>query len=99
MQRQLIWSKTSLENFKKALLYIEENSPQNAVKVETDVMSRLEQVLKYPESCSPDKYRNHNPELLYRAFELHRFRISYYIGKEEIRIVRFRSTRMKPLGY
>ncbi len=99
MQKKLSWRKGALEQFTKALDYIEEISPQNAEKVEQDILNKLNRILKYPESCPPDKYRVKNSGNNYRAFELHRFRISYHVGLNEIRIIRVRNTKMKPLRY
>ena len=47
---------------------------------------------------APDKYRSNNNGN-YRAYELHHFRIAYFIAEEHIRIVRIRHTSMEPKDY
>ena len=47
---------------------------------------------------APDKHRSNNNGN-YRAYELHHFRIAYFIAEEHIRIVRIRHTSMEPKDY
>src|SRR5690349_17628231 len=99
MVKPIIWHIPAFNAFLKAIEYIQKDSLQNSQKVKNDILLKLHMVQQYPESFSPDKYRINNDRLLYRAFEIHKFRISYYIGGDEIRVVRFRSTRMIPKSY
>ena len=46
----------------------------------------------------PDKYKLNNNGL-YRAFELHHLRITYYITPDKIRILRVRHTSREPKNY
>jgi hypothetical protein len=47
---------------------------------------------------APDKFKVNNKGE-FRAFELHRFRVSYLIKKDEIIIARIRHTSQEPLYY
>jgi len=51
-----------------------------------------------PEIHSPDKYKQNN-DGNFRVFELHRYRIAYYVGESEIRILRVRHTSREPRNY
>ncbi|AXY78552.1 hypothetical protein D3H65_07670 [Paraflavitalea soli] len=51
-----------------------------------------------PEIHPPDKYKVKNNKN-FRAFELHRFRISYLVKEKEIIIARIRHTSQRPLKY
>ncbi|NTS39691.1 type II toxin-antitoxin system RelE/ParE family toxin [Flavisolibacter sp. BT320] len=46
----------------------------------------------------PDKWKEKNQKQ-FRAFELHRFRISYKVTNDEIIIARFRHASQQPESY
>ena len=77
------WSRASELQLKKAFDYIRKDS---------EILSLN------PERFPPDKFKMNN-DGSYRAFELHRYRISYVILKEVVLIVRLRHTAMSPLLY
>ncbi len=54
--------------------------------------------MKNAEIHPPDKYKKGNPGN-YRAFELHRYRISYLVKPSEIIIARVRHTSQEPKLY
>lgn len=92
------WNIRALIQFEDSILFIEEDSPANAKKVQKDILLKINELMKQPESHQPDKYKTNN-DGSFRAFELHSFRISYRVKKNEIRIIRFRHTKMNPLKY
>jgi plasmid stabilization system protein ParE len=47
---------------------------------------------------APDKYRLNN-DGSFRAYEIHQYRIAYFIGEDHIRIVRMRHTSQEPQEY
>ena len=55
-------------------------------------------VVPNPERYPPDKYKDEN-DGNYRAFELHRLRVAYFVGRDVIRILRVRHTSREPQGY
>jgi plasmid stabilization system protein ParE len=96
--RTLNWDKTALLQLSKVINYIAKHSVQNADKVRCDILEKVERLPEYPEMHPPDKNKKDN-DGSYRAFELHRLRIAYFVGPDEIRIVRLRSTHQEPLAY
>lgn len=95
---KLVWDDHPKEYLKRAIQHIKLDSPQNAEKVKSDIRAIAKEIPKHPERFPPDKYRLHN-DGSYRVFQLHNFRISYFIGTSEIRIVRFRHSKQSPLYY
>jgi plasmid stabilization system protein ParE len=83
---------------KKAYEYISQNSPQNALKVISDLTAAVEKAVSNPEHYGPDKYKKDN-DGSYRAFEKHRYRVSYRYGNNIIRVLRVRHTSMEPKPY
>jgi plasmid stabilization system protein ParE len=96
--RKLRWDTIALQQFNKAIDYIAKDSIQNAEKVRKEILQKIEDLPDNPEIYSPDKYKENNNGN-YRAFELHRYRIAYYVGKNEIRILRVRHTSREPRNY
>lgn len=92
------WNKQALKQFDQAIEYIEEDSPRNAAKVSKDILLKITQLAEHPESHHPDKYKTNN-DGCFRAFEIHRYRISYRYVQKEVRIIRVRHTKMNPLKY
>jgi len=96
--KKISWDKQATAQFRDALNFIRKDSFQNADKVKHQVFEKIDELLQFPEKCSLDKYKiNNNGN--YRAFELHRHRISYLIKKEEIIIICIRHSSMKPEEY
>ena len=92
------WSSTAELQLKKAFLHIKKDSFQNAIKVRTDIVIMAESLAINPELFPPDKFKTNN-DGLYRAFELHHYRISFVILKEVVLIERMRHSAMSPLLY
>lgn len=96
--RKISWSKTAVKQFEDAINYIAEESIQNAEKVRIDILEKIGNIIHTPEAYSIDKYKANNNGS-YRAFELHRYRITYRITEKEIRILRIRHTSREPKDY
>ena len=92
------WSRGAELQLQKAFLYIRKDSNQNAIKVWQDIVTISESLSANPERFPPDKFKINN-DGSYRAFELHRYRISFVVLKEVVLIVRLRHTAMSPLLY
>jgi len=92
------WNKRAIKHFEEAITYIENDSRTNAEKFKRDILHKIDGLLKYPEKYSPDKNKINN-DGSFRVFELHRYRITYRLRNNEIRIIRIRHTKMNPLNY
>lgn len=97
-QYQVVWTKRSQQHLKHAFDYISCDSVQNAVKVLEDIVLAVNKAVRNPEFYPPDKYKKDN-DGSYRAFEKHRYRISYRFGNNVIRVLRVRHTSMEPKEY
>lgn len=96
--RRIDWDRQALRQFNKAILYIAEESVQNAENVRTEIVEKIEALLPNPEKYPPDKYKVEN-DGNFRAFELHRLRVAYYVGGDVIRILRVRHASREPQSY
>jgi plasmid stabilization system protein ParE len=98
MKRSIKWNRRALKQLDELIAYIEEDSPFNAEKVRNDILQKINALLEHPESNKPDKYKINN-DSTFRAFEIHRHRISYRYKGIDVRIIRIRHTKMNPLKY
>lgn len=92
------WDRIAVHQLDKAIDYIEKNSVKNAGNTLSDILEKINRLPDYPEMYPPDKYKMANDDN-YRAFKLHRYRIIYFVGAVEIRIIRIRHTKRKPVKY
>jgi plasmid stabilization system protein ParE len=97
--RKLVWSKRATNSFGKILDYIESDSIQNAEKVALEVLQKVKYAAKHPEFYNRDKYKTENPKGAFRAFEIYHIRVSLYFDEKQVRVVRVRHTKQKPLKY
>jgi plasmid stabilization system protein ParE len=97
-KRKIVWDKKAILYFSEAIAYIRKESPQNAEKVKIEILRQVKELANKPELFNPDKYKSANVGN-YRAFELHRFRVSYLVKDKEIIIARIRHTSQEPLNY
>ena len=93
-----LWSKKAKLQLQKVFDFIKQDSLQNAVKVRDEIIDVTIDITNYPERYALDKYKTTN-DGSYRAFEIHRYRISYRVTMDTIRIVRVRHTSRSPLNY
>jgi plasmid stabilization system protein ParE len=96
--RKVVWDIAALYHFRKSMAYIAKDSLQNAAKVQFEILEKTGDLPTHPEVHPFDKYKLDN-DGNYRAFELHHYRIAYYIFPHEIRILRFRHTAREPESY
>jgi plasmid stabilization system protein ParE len=87
------------KSLREVYSYIKKDSLKNAEKVRAKILATLKDLSKNPHRHKPDSYRIKNEDGLYRAYEVYKYRITYYISAEEIRIIRIRHTKMNPLRY
>ncbi|HRE50824.1 MAG TPA: type II toxin-antitoxin system RelE/ParE family toxin [Flavitalea sp.] len=95
--------KVIIDNEAKAQLrqaynYISKESPQNAQKVKTKILSSIKELISNPKKHAADKYRLNN-DGSFRAYELYKYRITYHVSDQQIRVIRVRHTKMNPLEY
>jgi len=98
MEVKIVWDELAFKQFEKAIKYIENDSLVNAEKVSKEILLKIDSLIKHPEIYPLDKYKLNN-DGAYRAFEIHRYRVSYWFMHNEIIILRIRHTRMKPLFF
>ena len=96
--RTISWDTVALKHFIAVIEYIARDSSQNAEKVRSEIIEKIEMLPANPEVFPPDKYKS-NSNGLYRAFELHRLRIAYHISSDKIRILRVRHASREPQNY
>jgi len=96
--RAISWDKIAVKQFAGAIGFIAADSIQNAEKVHSEIIKKIEAIPANPEMFPADKYKLNNNGR-YRAFGLHRFRIAYYIATDKIRILHVRHTRRNPKTY
>lgn len=92
------WDKIALKSFVVAIEFIAKESFQNAEKVRLEIINEIEAIPANPRKFPPDRFK-HNNDGLYRAFEIHHYRITYYIAPDKIRIIRIRHTSREPKTY
>ena len=82
----------------KACNYIKKESLQNAGKVKIKILASIKELIKNPEKHAPDKYRL-DKDVAYRAYEIYKYRITYHISPEQIKVIGVRHTKMNPVEY
>ena len=96
--RKISWDTQALQEFNAAINYIARDSLQGAEKVRQDILKKIHRLPTHPTLHNPDKHKKDN-DGNFRVFELHRYRVSYYVSEAEIRILRVRHTSMEPKEY
>ena len=79
----------ALFQLKQACNYIKQDSLKNSIQVKTDILSACKALATLPYRYSADKFKLDN-DGSYRAFTLHRYRISYRVLVSEVIILRIR---------
>jgi plasmid stabilization system protein ParE len=93
-----VWTPKAISELRSAYIYIRNDSPQSALAVMNNITTLADQLANHPEMFPPDKFKINN-DGNWRAFEKHRYRITYHVTPNEIRIVRMRHTSRTPLRY
>lgn len=94
----IVWDLKAKQELRKAYDFISKDSNHNALKVKQEIIEIVMSLTEYPDKHQLDKYKINN-DGTWRAFEIHHYRISYRIKKDQIRIIRFRHTSRSPLPY
>lgn len=95
---KIIIDNEAKRSLREAYNYIKKDSLQNAEKVKSKMLASINELIQNPVKYAPDKYRFDN-DTSYRAYEIYKYRITYHISPEEIRVIRIRHTKMNPLEY
>jgi plasmid stabilization system protein ParE len=95
---KVVWSHQAKTELRLAWEFISLTSPEYARKLVHDITATTNGLLENPTRYPPDRFRigNHGD---FRAFEIHQYRIAYQITKAQIKILRLRHVRQKPLEY
>jgi plasmid stabilization system protein ParE len=97
-KRKIKWDKPAIVYFRQAISYVRKDSPKNADKIKSEILAKIGELSYRPDIHAPDKYKRKSKGN-YRAFELHRYRITYLVKDDEIIITSMRHTRQKPKKY
>ena len=81
----VVWTAKAENQLRKVFEYIQKDSPQNARKVRDEIITLAEGLTKNRGQFPPDKYKKNN-DGSFRAFELHRLRVSYRAMPDNIRV-------------
>ncbi|MBE5318913.1 type II toxin-antitoxin system RelE/ParE family toxin [Pedobacter sp. MR2016-19] len=94
----VVWSYRARLELKKVFDYIALDSLKYAILVRGELIDLTIALSENPEKYPLDKYKINN-DGSWRAFEKYRYRISYKITANQIRIVRLRHSSKSPLHY
>ena len=97
-EKVIVWDQEARKSFRKNLENIMEDSFQAAQKVGDEILSLVDSLAEQPERFPPDRFKNGN-DGSYRAFEKHSLRLSYHVSEKQIRILRVRHVKQRPLKY
>ncbi len=96
--RKVIIDNEAKAQLRQAYQFITRESLQNAEEIKGKILASIKELIKNPEKHPADKYRKNNDKA-FRAYELYKYRITYYISDEQITVIRIRHTKMNPLEY
>ena len=74
--RRIVWYPNAKTELKKIIDYVKKDSPQNAIKVKSEVLQKVSEWLKYPGKYPPGKFRLLSLNIQFSAFEIYKIRIS-----------------------
>jgi plasmid stabilization system protein ParE len=86
------------KQLQEAYKYIRKDSLQNAEKVRSRILETIKALAQYPEHHPLDKYCIDN-DGNFRAYQIYKYRINYYVTNDNIFVLRIRHTKMSPLHY
>jgi plasmid stabilization system protein ParE len=95
---EVVWSKSSEKELKRAFDFISLDSEINAKKIAETFVKMTLDLANHPTKHPLDKYKINN-QGNWRAFEKFNFRLSYRVTSTQIRIVRLRHTSRNPKIY
>ena len=94
----VVWNLNAKQELKRVYEYILKDSYQSAIKVRQEIIDAVLCLPEHPDKHHPDKHKINN-DGTWREFEIHHYRISYRVKKDQIRIIRLRHTSRSPLPY
>lgn len=90
------WNKTAVDCFVEIIDFLNENDFEDyADRLKNDILHQINNLPESYDFCRPDKYKIEN-DGSFRAFEYEKYRISFRIKSNEIRILRIRHTKRRP---
>lgn len=93
------WSKSAANQLLDILEYLDNNEQFDySIKIEKEILSKISALIKNPKIYPADKLKDKNDGSFF-AFEVGKYRISYRKLGTEIRILRIRHSKRKPLSY
>ena len=92
------WNRRAVYQFDVFVRHIQRDSPGRATMVRKSVLMKINTLQRHPEMFPPDKFKISN-DGNYRAFEICKCRVSYYVTPTQIRILRIRHTARNPRWY
>lgn len=97
MEKEIIWSKTALNQLEKIYFYLLKESKSNSISNKViDVIYNSTSILRTNwEIYELDEMKLSNNGT-YRAFEIYSYRISYKVAAKAIHILRIRHTSRNP---
>ena len=98
VKMKVVWDEYARTSLKEAYYYIRKDSLQQAERVKKEILISTKQLADHPYIFPADKYRK-DKDARFRAFEKYSYRISYFIGEDTIRILRFRHVKQEPKEY
>ena len=98
VKRKIEIEDTAKLQLKQAYEYIRKDSLQNAEKVRERKLRNIKAPALNPEQHPKDKFCINNNKN-FRAFEIYKYRITYFVTDDKIIIVRIRHTKMNPFIY
>ncbi|MEP6682154.1 MAG: type II toxin-antitoxin system RelE/ParE family toxin [Parafilimonas sp.] len=98
-KRKIVWSISASNELRNIIVFIKKNSIQNSQKVKQEVLNKITALTDNPERYPADKFKLLNTNNNFRAFELHKIRVSYFVDASQIMIIRVRHVKQEPLFY
>ncbi len=78
--------------------FIKRDSVKNAERIRGEIITSIKELVNNPEQYPFDRFRKNN-DGSYRAFEMYKYRITYYISEEKIIVIRIRHTKRDSSEY
>ena|SRR5687768_16547282 len=96
----VIWDNLAMKQFREIYIYIRNDSHQTAELIKSKILEATSKLNINPRRYNADKLRI-NKDQNFRAFEIEKIRVSYYIdeGEKTVNIIGVRSARQQPLEH
>ena len=94
--KKIRWDEAARNSFRVAISFIRKDSVKNAEKVKKDLLMKINSLKDHPEKHPLDKFMK-DDKGIFRAFELHHYRVRYAITDSYIVVIQIPHTRMQPL--